>query len=342
MKKLKCMVLVLSIGIILGSCAGDDGEPGPVGDAGTTGANGATGATGALGQGLQKAGYVQGTAVGKRTDGTPFSESFTYEYGSTSADVFRDQGGSKYLDLYRTTLDFYSNAGVEIYSLKLSGSTLVVDANQTNASFKLTKELSVTDLFLLSVQPYFKNVTGYVLRLSDAQNKVYHFNVSNMNIDYHETQYETGNSMIPVYGCYVYAQTGSFLVYYRKEDGTLLTLINLSNGNAINSGDAFDLYNRLTFKNNPEVNALTFYDKATTASLHTVIPDIAADQLIISNYHHDATSGVVSFDYVLKVSAYRSNGHGVNTSGNDLTITGSFNSGGKIYKTTSGRTSTGG
>lgn len=341
MRKLKWIALLLTTGIVLGSCAGENGEPGPAGNAGANGATGATGAAGALGEGLQKAGFFQGTVSGKRLDGTSFNESFKYEYGSTYADVFRNESGSKWLELYRYPQVYYNNSSLEMYSLKLSGTTLEADPNRTGVFFNFQKELNPSDLFWLSARTYFKDVKGYTVRLSEEQNKQYNFSLSDMNIAYIENSYNDGNGAIPIYRFFVYGQAQNYLVDYKKDDGTLIRLADPSNGNSVTSGPAFDLYNKLIFKNNPAVTALTFFDKATGVSLHTSIPDIAADQFTVSNYVHDTASGILTFDFNLKINSYRAYGKGTNTSGHDLTITGSFNSGGKIYKNTQGRTTGG-
>ena len=88
----------------------------------------------------------------------------------------------------------------------------------------------------------------------------------------------------------------------------------------------------------------TFFDKATNEPLHAVIPDVPADQFTVTNYVHDASTGYMTFDFVLKISQYRPRtgyGYGYNSSGNDLTITGSFSSGKKVYSNVVSRTASG-
>lgn len=127
-------------------------------------------------------------------------------------------------------------------------------------------------------------------------------------------------------------------------DGSLLGYYDQTTALQVTSGTVFNLYNKLTFKNNASLNTLTFYDKGTKNSLHTIVPATPADQFTVSNYVHDATTGNLSFDYTMKISKYRSKtggNYGSNSTGNDLVISGSFNSGGKVYKNIVSRTSSG-
>jgi len=130
-------------------------------------------------------------------------------------------------------------------------------------------------------------------------------------------------------------------------DGTLLKIYSNHDGTIshITSGTLFDLYDQLLLKYNADVNKPTFFNKNTGTSLHTEIPDVPADQFTVTNYVHDASTGILSFDFVLKISKYRPRtGYidGFNSSGNDLTITGSFSSGKKIYSNVVSRAASGG
>jgi len=344
MKKLKLFAPLLALSIALASCTGDDGEPGLQGE---TGAAGATGATGAAGAGFEKVGYFQGTVSGNRTDGTAFSEAFKYEYGS-SIQGFTDINGIKSISLYRG--DNHSSY-LQASGLELSGNALVSSPTNSSIYFEFLKELNSTDLFQLEARPYFSATESYIKELSDEQNKTYLFSTTTNNgtstLYYYQAGYYDNNSnYIPVYLFYSYQGNDSYEIDYNQTTGALSRIRNQSTNTIITSGALFDLYNKLVFKNNPTVSKFTFFDKATGNSLHTALPAVPADQFTTTNYAFDATTGVLSFDFTLKISQYRSKADtynvGRNTTGHDLTITGSFNSGSKVYKNVVGRTASGG
>lgn len=347
MKHLKKIIYLFVFAIVLAACTGENGEPGPAGDQGTPGVKGDTGATGAPGAngvGFEKIGSLQGTVAGNRTDGTAFSETFKFEYGNN--DSFTDRNGSKYIDFYRYQLPSDESAYLGISDLKSESNSLVVDSNNTGIWFEFKKELNVTDLFSVEANPYFKDLNAYVLAISDEKNKDYNFQYrTNGEINYGTTSYYDGTNSTPTYSFYII--NAPLEVYYRQSNGTLLGIYDYSaSSQFITSGSLFDLYNKLTFKNNAALSTLTFYDKATNTSLHTSVPAVPADQFTVSNYVHDGTTGVLSFNFVLKISKYRKRNNnsnsGRNTTGNDLTITGTFNSGGKVYKNIVNRTASGG
>jgi hypothetical protein len=331
MKRLNFLAPLLAFSIALASCTGDDGEPGPKGDTGDTGAAGADGI------GIQKNGFFEGTASGIRTDGTAFSEAFKFEYSESLLQGFEDNT----IDILK---DDNSESYFSVYDLELSGNSLVV-SNTTYLYFKLVKELNATDLFVLRARPYFSDKEGYVLELSEAQNATYRFQQRADGLYYNESGYFDGTDYIDAY---VFETSGSpyYSFYYNQTNGNLLVVRDNSNGDEFTSGPVFDLYNTLVFKNNPSIGSYTFYNKATNTSLHTVVPEVLADTFTVTNYVQNATTGIVTFDYVLKISQYRSKtdsyNNGQNSTGHDLTITGSFNSGNKVYKNVFSRIATGG
>jgi hypothetical protein len=344
MKHLKKIIYLFVFALVLAACTGEDGEPGSAGEQGEQGAKGDTGATGASGSGFEKLGSFQGTVAGNRTDGTAFSEAFKFEYGDNT-NGFYDENGSKYIDFYRYQKPSDESSSISVEQLKFESNSLVADPQVTYLDFAFEKELSVTDLFLLRAEPYFKDTDAYVLAISDEKNKDFDFEYKyNGEINYYSASYFDGTNDVPTY--LFYLNKASFTeVHYRKSNGNLLGIYDYSSGQLISSGTEFDKYNKLVFKNNAALSMLTFYDKATNTSLHTSVPFVPADQFTVTNYVHDGTTGNLSFNFVLKISKHRkrdNSSNGRNTTGNDLTITGTFNSGGKVYKNIVGRTASGG
>lgn len=99
----------------------------------------------------------------------------------------------------------------------------------------------------------------------------------------------------------------------------------------------------LNFKFSKELNATTLF-VVNARPCFRDLQDVPADQFTVTNYVHDASTGVMSFDFVLKISQYRSrigDNFGLNSSGHDLTVTGSFSSGKKVYSNIVSRTASG-
>ena len=217
MKKTKLFGYLLALSVAVASCAGEDGDPGPQGETGETGATGAAGAQGAVGDGFEKVGYFQGTVSGKRTDGTPFSEPFKYEYGSRLLSF-----GIIILYLARTNKSSFSESDsyLEVNSLQLSGNTLVADPNATGVYFNFSKELNATDLFVVNARPYFRDMESHVMQISPSQNETYGFETnSNGTLNYYGPVNYGGT---PAYVVYTHTGNMSFTSYYRETGGTLL------------------------------------------------------------------------------------------------------------------------
>jgi hypothetical protein len=85
------------------------------------------------------------------------------------------------------------------------------------------------------------------------------------------------------------------------------------------------------------LNMPVFYSIADNTNLSVNVPDTAADQLTVANYLRDKTTGAVTFDFTVKINQYRSFFNGSNTTKHDITVTGKFNSGGKVYSSVVGR-----
>ena len=185
MTKIKLLGYLLALSIAFVSCSGEDGEPGPQGATGATGETGETGDQGPAGEGFEKVGYFQGTVSGNRTDGTAFTETFKYEYGSPILS-FEDN----YINLVRTNTPYFTegyfsgndlqllgntDSYFQINNLELSDNTLVVVPNFTSVLFKFSKELNQTDLFLVAARPYFYDIEGLVREISANHNETYKF-----------------------------------------------------------------------------------------------------------------------------------------------------------------------
>jgi len=200
------------------------------------------------------------------------------------------------------------------------------------------KELNSTDLFKLDAEAFFEPIAGYTIELSADQNQIYNFRKSKVNggaIFYGDTQIDVGAGLVSVNTFYVDGPQ-SFTAYYRTDNGALLAL---NNGSFILSGSLFDKYKKIKFANNVTLGMYVFSDATTGNGLYTTIPDLNPDQVTVTNFAQDASTGFVTFDFTVKINAYRSIiERGQNTTNHDLTITGKFNSGQKVYKNVVSRT----
>lgn len=322
LSKIKLLSITICVAALLAGCRGEDGDPGPQGLKGTAGANA-----------VAKIGYLSGTVSGTRQDGTSFSETFKYEYAADSTFSFREEGDGNKINIIR-----YSNSLNDAYlsmSLVEKDGTLVPASTSYTAYFYFSKELTSSSLFTISAQPYFQATAGFVRNISIAQNKIYYFSTSYLDrsADYY---LDTYNDQF----CFVfsaYPKNVSYTVYYSQSTGKLVAVYDLKESKYVTSGEIFDKYNKIKFIYSQNLSAYVFVDYSTGAALYEEVPDVAADSLTITNYNHNTNTGILSFDYKLKISGYTSSPNRVNTTGHDLTITGSFNSGTKVYASTVGR-----
>jgi hypothetical protein len=336
--KFKQIFYAIAACIALAACSGKDGDPGPQGEQGETGATGATGATGPAGKSeFFKLGSVEGTVSGKRKDGTVFNETFKYEYTSDSLQAFFPEEGVNTLSIAR-----YSNPAADAeFTLNLQmaqGDALTPAAPTYSSYFRFIKEVDNNTLFRILAQPYFESTEAVTRELSVDQNLVYNFNTdgSTATIYYYQTTHNSVNAYL--FNAYVTNKT--YYVYYNVATGALMDLYisNNNGGQTITSGPLFDLYNKLKFKPSATLDMPVFYDANTGADLSESIPDVPADQLTITNYNRNASTGIITFDFELKISGYISNVYyRQNSTGHDLTIKGKYNSGGKVYTSTVGR-----
>jgi len=342
MKTLRQLIYLFVFALLLAACKGDDGDPGPQGDTGPQGTQGIKGDQGEPAQSNYiKMGFLTGTIQGQRTDGTEINESFNLEYKWASGiDGFYGEEGNKTLSLFRQNTATGGNY-INFNNLLLSqdGSSLSTNPQgNTYIYYGFTKELNNTDLLSISGNTNFNDTKGYLLELNQTAGLPYNFSHSGNGIYYGSSNFYLNNELVDVYALNAYPNgSNGYNVYYRKDNGKLLQLYSYKNGEYLTEGSAFDLFNTLLFKYSEDVDAPVFYDASTGKSLYQVIPDVPADILTTANYSHNPTTGVMTFDFVLKVDKNRSIAGGTNTTKHDLIISGKFNSGGKVYKNIVGR-----
>lgn len=279
-----------------------------------------------------KLGFLKGTVSGNRRDGTAFSESFNYEY---SRDTVTMSVNNKLL---------IERGGIPSFNTAM-GMTLIDQdgilkplSDPFSVFFSFRKKLDAATLFTLTAQPYFSSTTAFTRILSSKENEIYDFNTNwPMESAYYNNSYWNGTKAGSSYVLYMYIGNDSYDVHYSQTTGSLLGVYTFKDNKFIESGSMFDLYNKLTLKLNPSLGTVVFHDATTGASLAEQIPDVPADQFFITNYTKDAATGVVTFDFEIKVSGHKSSAYRQNSTGHDLTITGKFNSGKRVYNTT-GRT----
>ena len=124
-KRSGLLLVAFSASFALSSCEGDEGAIGPQGEKGEQGAPGTTGDKGGKGDGgndgeggtgaFTKVGFFEGTITGIRSDGTPFKETFKYEYVANLAQTMEN-------DVFGTKR--YSQSNFESPSVSLDAQVL--------------------------------------------------------------------------------------------------------------------------------------------------------------------------------------------------------------------------
>lgn len=325
-KMYKSLFYLLFACLVLVSCTGEDGEPGPAGEQGEKGDQGEKGNAGEDGlDAVTKIGSLEGKIVGTRKDGTAFEYPFTYEYTYSNGGAFRDVQGKTAISIDRFTLTPFQNYAS--FDLEKVNGTLVPLNSTYSASFDFRKELNATTIFSLDADASFVDFAGEFRPISRAHNARYQFYYYGSNI--WSTVYNGQNA---------YHVSGyNMAIYYRQSTGTLLGIDDYSTDQDITSGPVFNKYNELKLIFDANLGEYKFINATTQATLHEVIPAVPADKLTITNYSHNATTGILSFDFKLEISKYDVAGR-VNTTEHDLVIEGKYNSGTKVYENTVGRT----
>lgn len=322
LSKIKLLSITICVAALLAGCRGEDGDPGPQGLKGTAGANA-----------VAKIGYLSGTVSGTRQDGTSFSETFKYEYAADSTFSFTEDGnGNKIINITRYS-NSLNDASMSMNLVQKDGT--LAPATSYAANFSFIKELTPSSLFSISARAYFKATTAFVRNISSAQNKIYNFSVSypERSAYYNEATYNDQDCFY----FWAYPGNGSYTVYYSQSTGKLVAIYDSNKSKYITSGEIFDKFNKIKFIYSQNLDTYVFVDSSSGAALYDEFPDVAADALTITNYNYNTSTGILSFDYKLKISGYLTSDERINTTGHDLTITGSFNSGSKVYASTVGR-----
>jgi hypothetical protein len=291
-----------------------------------------------------QSGYFKGTISGTRNDGQPLNESFDFEYKWVSAlESFYPVNGANYLKYITRTTSAGNGPQLEIYDIKSSNGGLQTDPGRTFVYFYYTRELSPSSVLEVQVSPYFeKDIPATISEISSVNNQPYQFsqgsnpnNTTSGAINYSVVTLDVGNAY--------HFFASHYSIYYAASNGALLMIYDITTNATITSGDVFDTYNALIFKNNATLGIPVFYDGATNTALSGTTPAVPADVLTVTNYKQDANSGVIAFDFTVKISQYRgaSPFGGANSTNHDLTISGSFNSGSKVYQNTINRIAAG-
>lgn len=332
MKNIKSIASLIVTSLLLVACDGDPGPQGPQGDVGIEGS----------GSGYVKRGYFEGTISGVRKDGTPFSEPFNYRYTNDAPELFTHVSGTSLAQftvlrqqstnnsLGYITLDFVVlNEGTSDEKLVLKSSS---QYTPPPVSFLFKEELSPGNLFDLQTYSYVAHVP-FVRPISRDQNVLYGFQEDPFG-DVSQTNYYDSESAQNVYyfvtsaGVKVYFED----LYTRYSDehnyyyGAFLKMVSPEGDVSTTS----PLYSQLHLGYN-ESYRVVFRSAQTGEYLSEVISDI--DEYQVTNYVHDASTGVISFDFTITIGVYGS----YNPTRNPITITGKYNSGHGIYSEVVGR-----
>ena len=348
MRKLLHLFIIASM-LMMSACSGEDGEVGPKGDPGADGAvgdKGDTGDQGIPGDYSAKLGYFEGTVSGKRTDGTAFSYPFKFEfaYGGDMYDGnildlnrFETFGGAV---AYKTTgYTFDVEKGYALFSTFVDNG----DWEPFDFRFGFVKELTSTTLFKLQAAPYDQEVNyDRLIELSPEKNGIYNFPLAQPGtLIYFEADTDRDN----VADAWSFQVNGTdTYVYYSMETGELLFVETLSGVQT--TGTLVDKYNDIKFVMEDTFKEYVFVNTADNSPAWEYVETVPADAITVTNYLNQ--EGVISFDFNVTISKYRgylmSSGgwggwlqNGVNSTRHDLTITGKFNSGGKVYESAVGR-----
>jgi hypothetical protein len=345
LKNFRLYFYVLLAAMILAACSGDDGDPGPKGDTGDQGTKGDTGEEGE--DAASKVGYFEGTVEGTRKDGTPFEETFQYEY------VFGNEvfsGNDILLQRFETASGAIANAisegtmqekGYIKFAASKDGQAIAPN----DLHFFFTKGINATQLFQMNARPYLSDASyNRLIELSPEQNAIYNFvrgksgQLSYYTVDVNGDGADDANEF--------WTEGATYNTYtYDMETGHLVTVS--VDGEVMQDGTLFEKYNDITFAYSDDVKKYVFTKTSDNAALYETVGNVPADVFTITNYVNQ--NGVISFDFAITVSKYRGyvgtkvggfagySVDGMNTTGHDLTITGKFNSGETVYSEIVGR-----
>jgi hypothetical protein len=328
------------------SCKGDKGDQGPIGPTGNTGAQGSTGAQGTAGIGsFVKLGFLSGTITGKRRDGVAFSEIFSNEYISSAEQIqyFESNPVSNRTTLHvgRLSVDGKSNLQLffEVIDKGTPSEKLVIgngiyaeldgiSGYSTSCYISFAKELSISNIFILKAI----GLSGDAIILSamsDVNNTIYKFVLNDDAVVkpyyYYKNSSDVGLQILTTNGSIVQFEDWSTNNAGSYTYGAFKRVID-ANGVVSTTSS---IYGALRLSASPD-GVIFRNDSGTDLS---EIYNIKGDITTVSNYLHDASTGIISFDFTCLIAGRFRN----NTTTNPLTITGKFHSGGKVYTTKTGR-----
>jgi hypothetical protein len=178
-------ILTLAIGLLLSAliftgCKKKEGAQGPQGPAGPQGPTG---------QGLAgtNSGFITGTVTGTRTNGTPFTEpfSYTYYFGNSSGTLDTLTWGSGYrFSMARSVNDIfsYNYSSIDVMTALKSSST-----GTLSFDFGFEKSLGNNQLFRFSASTYTATATGLSYNASSGLFS------GTLNVTFPGSQNNTGN-----------------------------------------------------------------------------------------------------------------------------------------------------
>jgi hypothetical protein len=309
------------------SCKGEDGDIGPKGDAGAAGPAGAQGPAGPAGPSaaqLLENGFIKGTLKGKRRDGTAFEETFEYKLaeesdgfvktGTTIDELFlwryQDLMGNGWIGMNL----LIENKGLANQSIKFVNTSSYSGEGYYNyrEPFELGFQKLLPDkkLFKLSAEAVLipVEVTLPISRANNITYKLVNYGIDHLKVDNNSS----GDAHL------IFSDETGNLIYFKDYNLTdeyeFAYLIN-SNGQKINTSTVFgDL---VVVDNFSGSQRYTFYTKQGVDLSETI--DVPADTYEITNFSHDTSAGVVTFDYKINIQQFRVE----NTTRNPLEITGS-------------------
>jgi hypothetical protein len=320
MKTLLLSLKLLLIAIAIISCQGEQGPEGPQGDTGATGAAGANGSKGDKGdQGdpgadaLQPSGFISGTIVSTRRDGTPINETFKYEYAANGVQLsFKPlTEGKRGFTATRSDID------------KTSSITLFVSQDENDLSdvqitgfgLEFNKALSASQLFEFTSSLRFSDLPASPLTfyypLAPENNDDYKVEYAQMGFEKIDNvfliEFPSGSS--ESFGGFYYnffTTDGKRVIYSGTGD---LIEVHDAQGNVIDAGAfAGSKYYAATPSSN-----FAFWDAGNNDLSGTVNYDYSST---ITDYNYDSATGTLTFHYELVVPApYTSSGNAATISG---------------------------
>jgi hypothetical protein len=301
--------------LFLCGCKGEEGEVGPKGDTGTEGVQGTQGAVGSQGpqgpQGVQgpagesfekafENGYVKGTLKGKRRDGTNFEEAFEFKM-ALHTEGFMRSGNAHELKLARYQKRTDENA-VQL--------TLIVEnKDKNNQVLKLknfglnfTKVLADRSQFIFATETQFQPHWVF-LPMSVNNNKTYQLSDYGLNPEvYVQSQEKFYNIFTTKDGSRLFFEATN-----NENDPDMVDYVfaYMINKEGVQSSTS-NMYNKLKYTYKEGLPQQIFITNDNTM-LADPFYEAPADEYQISNYAYNNATGIVSFEFKIKVGAFSAN-----------------------------------